>query len=103
MLVNTDDGDGEPVDLEQLNEEHIIQVDLDKMALLTLYACYQVYKAKQRAEEIYAYFSLSSFRHLHLEDMFYVGKENLQETEQFWRDWINLLKTKTGDTESRLL
>ncbi|WP_455502912.1 hypothetical protein [Blautia sp.] len=35
--------------------------------------------------------------------MFHAGRENLTETEQFWNDWISLLKTKNGDTESRLL
>lgn len=35
--------------------------------------------------------------------MFHAGRENLTETEQFWNDWISLLKTKSGDTESRLL
>lgn len=32
-----------------------------------------------------------------------VGRENLTGTEQFWDDWIALLKTKSGDTEGRLL
>lgn len=35
--------------------------------------------------------------------MFHVGRENLKDIEQFWIDWIALLKTKSGDKEARLL
>ena len=64
------------------------------LALLTLYADYQVLPAKERARDIYLYFSSSAFTKLHLEEMFHVGREELEETEQFWEDWIDLLKAK---------
>ena len=73
------------------------------LALLTLYADYQVLPAKERARDIYLYFSSSAFTKLHLEEMFHVGREELEETEQFWEDWIDLLKAKNGDIEPRLL
>lgn len=56
-----------------------------------------------RAEDLHLYFSFPAFRKLQIEDMFYVGRENLTGTEKFWEDWIALLKTKSGDTEGRLL
>ena len=56
------------------------------LALLTLYADYQVLPAKERARDIYLYFSSSAFTKLHLEEMFHVGREELEETEQFWED-----------------
>ena len=40
---------------------------------------------------------------LHIQDMFYVGRENLTGKEQFWNDWIALLQTKSGEVASRLL
>ena len=74
-----------------------------QLALLTLYVDYQMRVPEERAEDIYLYFSHYAFHDLHIEDMFHAGRENLTETEQFWNDWISLLKTKSGDTESRLL
>lgn len=49
------------------------------------------------------YFSHYTFKRLHIEDVFRVGRENLTETEKFWHDWIALLQTKSGEAEGRLL
>lgn len=43
----------DPVDLETLSEHKIIHTDLQQMALLTLYADYQVQEPQNRAEDIY--------------------------------------------------
>lgn len=93
----------DPADLEVLVEKEIVTADLKQLALLTLYVDYQMRVPEERAEDIYLYFSHYAFHDLHIEDMFHAGRENLTETEQFWNDWISLLKTKSGDTESRLL
>lgn len=104
MSVSTDsEFDDELVDLEKLVEEKIVNTDIKQVALLTLYADYQVQEPEKRAEDIYLYFSRYSFLELHIEDMFHVGRENLTETERFWKDWIALLKTKSGSAEGRLL
>ncbi|MDD3362757.1 MAG: hypothetical protein PHW34_13900 [Hespellia sp.] len=103
MAVMTDVEFVEPADLEKLIEEKIIREDIKQLALLTLYSNYQVKKPEERAEDAYLYFSCYAFKNLHIEDMFHVGRENLTGIEQFWRDWIRLLQTKNGDTESRLL
>lgn len=96
-------GECDPADLQDLAEHDIVKTDLKQLALLTLYAGYQVYDSDKRAEELYLYFSHRSFQNLHLEDMLHVGRENLTETEQFFADWIALLKTEEGDVEARLL
>lgn len=103
MSVSADSEYEDPVDLEMLEENNLIHTDMKHLALLTLYADYQVLPAKERARDIYLYFSSSAFTKLHLEEMFHVGREELKEREQFWEDWIDLLKTKNGDTEARLL
>jgi len=104
MAVSTDPEYGcDPVDLELLSENEIIHTDLEQLALLTLYADYQVQKPENRAEDIYLYFSIHTFRKLHIQDMFCAGREELDGTEQFWEDWIALLQTKSGEEESRLL
>ena len=104
MSVNADsEYESDPVDLEQLSEKKIIHTDLERLALLTLYADYQVQKPENRAEDIYLYFSIYTFRKLHIQDMFGIGREELDGTEQFWEDWIALLQTKSGEAESRLL
>lgn len=104
MSVSTDpEYECDPVDLELLSEKKIIHADLEQLALLTLYADYQVQKPENRAEDIYLYFSIYTFRKLHIQDMFCIGREELDGTEQFWKDWIALLQTKSGDAESRFL
>lgn len=104
MYVSTDsEYDAEPVDLEMLAEKDIIHTDMEQLALLTLYAAYQVTEADKRAEKIYAYFCYYTFRRLHIEDMFRMGRENLPGAGQFWQDWIALLKTKGGEAEGRFL
>ena len=85
------------------NREDIIHTDMEQLALLTLYADYQALEADKRAEDIYLYFSYPTFRKIHIEDMFHVGRENLAGIEQFWKDWIALLLTKRGEAEGRLL
>lgn len=93
----------EPVDLEMLLENQIISVDMKQLALLTLYAGYQVQQPEKRAENLFRYFEMYAFQQLHIEEMFHAGRENLADTEQFWRDWIALLQTKRGDVAARLL
>lgn len=104
MCVSTDlEFEDDPVDLELLAENEIIHTDLEQAALRTLYADYQVQGPENRAEDIYSYFSMLTFQKLHIQDMFCIGREELDGTEQFWEDWIALLQTKSGDAESRLL
>lgn len=104
MFVSTDsEYDGEPVNLEGLVDNEIISADLKQLALSALYAEYQVRDARDRAEALYSYFSLYPFKELHIEDVFCAGRENPEGTDQFWKDWIALLKTKSGSMESRLL
>lgn len=103
MEVQTDEEDGDALDLAMLSQENVIHADMQQLTLLTLYAVYQIRRPEERAEAVYSYFSYSPFHNLHIEDMFYAGRENLGETEQFWQDWISLLKTRNGETAGRLL
>ena len=103
MTVSTDNEYEDAVDLEMLAENNLIHTDMKHLALLTLYADYHILPVNKRAKEMYLYFQNSAFVGLHLEEMFHVGREELEDTEQFWNDWINLLKEKKGDTEARLL
>lgn len=103
MCVCGEEEYDDPVDLEMLIEKEIVHTDIKQLVLLTLYADYQVQEAANRAQDIYLYFSMYPFQKIHVEEMFHVGPENLNETEQFWKDWIALLKTKRGEVEGRLL
>lgn len=105
MSVSADSEFGNPdlVDLEMMEENNLIHTDMKHLALLTLYADYQALPINERAGDIYLYFSYSTFAKLHVEEMFHVGREELEDTDQFWKDWIDLLKDKNGDTEARLL
>ena len=102
-IVLTDEEYADPVNLEMLENEEIISADMERLALLTLYAVYQITETENRAELLYEYFKYYTFHTLHMEDMLYAGREKLPDIEQFWKDWIALLKTKSGDVETRLL
>lgn len=104
MCVSTDlEYEEYSVNLELLSENAIIHTDLEQLALRTLYTDYQIQEPENRAEDMYLYFSIYTFRKLHIQDMFCIGREELDGTEQFLEDWIALLQTKSGDAESRLL
>ncbi|MDO5425034.1 MAG: GNAT family N-acetyltransferase [Eubacteriales bacterium] len=103
MEVLADQEYSDPVDLETMAEQELLQTDLKQLALLTLYAEYQVLEPEKRAEGLYRYFSYGAFSKLHVEEMFRSGRENLKDTERFWKEWIALLKEKNGDVEARLL
>lgn len=104
MEVSTDpDCGSDPVDLESMSENQLIHTNLEQLALLTLYAEYQVQEPEKRAENLYLYFGKYPFQKLHIQDMFRAGRENLEGTEQFWKDWIALLQTKNGEAAGRLL
>ena len=103
MSVATDEEVEAVVDLAELEDHQLIHMDIERLALLTLYADYQTLPPEKRAEDLYRYFSIYIFSKLHMEDMFHVGRENLQDTGRFWSDWIGLLKGKSGDVETRLL
>ena len=103
MSVFTDNEFGDPVDIEVLEDNNLIHTDMKRLALLTLYADYQRLPPEKRAEDMYRFFSFSTFSEIHMEEIFHVGKEKLKDTERFWKDWIELLKSKNGDMEARLL
>lgn len=103
MSVFTDNEFKDPVDIEMLEDNNLIHTDMKRLALLTLYADYQGLPPEKRAEDMYLYFSFSTFSKIHMEEIFHVGRENLKDTERFWNDWIELLKSKKGDVEARLL
>lgn len=103
MSVSTDpEYESDSVDLKALSGNKIIHTDLEQLALLALYADYQVQEPENRAADIYLYFSMYTFQKLHIQDMFCAGREELEGAEQLWNDWIALLQTKSGEVESRL-
>lgn len=98
-----DDWDAMFVDIGQLKEENIIEIDLKKLALMVLYADYQVRDKEKRASDMYRYFNYDIFYNIHVEEMRHIGREELKDEKAFWEDWIELLSSKTGDLEARLL
>ena len=110
MIMNTevtvDDentGDYFTLTLDEMVKEKLVAIDLKKLALYVLYADYQRLKSEQRAKDMYEYFGYPYFQDIHVEDIFSIGTEELQNVDEFWSSWIQLLKQKEGDVEARLL
>ncbi|MCD7966251.1 MAG: hypothetical protein LUG90_10865 [Clostridiaceae bacterium] len=101
----TVENDWEPfsMGLQELQDEKIIFVNLENLALYVLYAAYQEAAPEERARVLYDYFSISFFKKIRLENMLSLGKEELENLPLFWEAWIGLLTEMPGDTAQRLL
>lgn len=101
MVVN--DCDEMFIELEEMEEENIVYIDLKEFMLMLLYATYQIQDKGNRGKSIYTYFEYPLFRDIHVEEVFKMGRESLNDEDEFWKDWIGLLETKKGSLETRLL
>lgn len=52
---------------------------------------------------MHGYFRYFLFREIHIQDIFMVGRQRLEEEEKFWDEWIQYLLTLESDMDSRLL
>lgn len=91
------------MNLQELQNEKLVDIDLNLLALSVLYAVYQAASPETRAQELYGYFSIPFFRNVKLEQMLSLGREELKGLPEFWDSWIKLLSSKGGDMEGRLL
>lgn len=98
-----DQCDGVMVGLEELVTSGTMKIDLKSMCLNTLYCDYQVREKKDRVEDLHTYFSYSVFKDIKIQDMFQVGRQQLDEEDVFWEQWIQYLLVSENNTDSRLL
>ncbi len=96
-------GDSFELDLEEMVNERLVGINLNILAQDVLYSNYQLHTAAQRASVLYSYFEYPYFMDIHIEDIFSVGREELRDTDMFFRSWIDLLMQQRGDVPSRLL
>jgi len=89
--------------VQKLAQEHLAALNLENLALYALYAAYQDSEPKERAKNLYVYFSIPFFGEIHVEDMLSLGREELQDQSAFWDSWIQLLSAQAGDIPARLL
>lgn len=79
-----------------------LDIDLKKIVLDTLYACYQVKKEAERADIMYEIWSNSGIHDLKLEDVMQHGDGGLQGFDQFLPEWIAYLGKKNSALAERL-
>ncbi len=103
ITAQDEGGDNLSFDFAELVKEDLLCLNLQKMALATLYACYQTQPAGQRAAAIYQYFAYPSFAKIKIEDILTVGREELEDQAEFFQAWITYLKQQSGDLAARLL
>lgn len=89
--------------LEELVTEDLLSIDLKETALNLMYATYQGYENKERAEALYGYLTWNMSKDLKLDDFFTVGPEELKEIDLFMEQWIYFLKDTLGDRAGDLL
>lgn len=110
LIMNTtvfaaadDSGDLIELSLEEIVEEGLVHINLTTVALDVLYSEYQVQPSKERAGSLYDYFIYSYFDEIHIEDIFSIGREELEDTDAFLQSWIDYLMQQKGETAARLL
>ena len=80
-----------PLEVEDFICCNEMDIDLKKIVLDTLYACYQVKKEAERADIMYEIWSNSGIHDLKLEDVMQHGDGGLQGFDQFLPEWISYL------------
>jgi hypothetical protein len=68
-----------------------------------LYSEYQLQPADDRANSLYLYFTYRYFKDIHIEDIFSIGREELRDTDMFFKSWIDFLMQQSGEVAARLL
>lgn len=103
QVMDDDGGDDFEISLTELKENNLININVDIVCLYAIYVTYQYSNESVRAKNIYEYFKNDNFKDISIEDSFKLGIDVLKETDKFLYDWINLLLTKPGNIEYRLL
>lgn len=103
QFLDDDGGDNYEISLAELKENNLININVDIVCLYAIYVTYQYSSETDRANNIYEYFKNASFRKISIEDSFRLGSEVMKNLDIFWDNWINLLLTKSGNVEYRLL
>lgn len=106
LSVYVDDengGDSFYLRFEEIKDEKLIGINLNVMSLDVLYSVYQSKAENERVNDMYSYFSYPYFKDIHIEDIFFVGREALKNTDKFWELWIDLLMRQSGELAARLL
>lgn len=102
-IYANDGGDGVTVGLQELVAEELLKLDLTSICLNTLYCDYQVQDRTKRVEDIHTYFRYPLFQKIQIQDMFQVGRQQLDDENDFWNEWIQYLLVSENNTDSRLL
>lgn len=100
---NSDSEETIELGLEELVDEKLVSLNLRKISLNLLYSKYQTSNGKDRAQAIYNYIKLNTYKNIKLEDFFIIGPEELVGIDTFLDEWIALLKGEDGDLAANLL
>lgn len=103
QFLDDDGGDNFEISLDELKENNLININVDIVCLYAIYVTYQYSSEVDRAKNIYEYFKNANFKEISIEDSFRLGSEVMKNLSIFWNNWINLLLTKSGNLEYRLL
>lgn len=103
QVLDDDGGDDFEISLHELEENHLVDINVNILCLYAIYTTYQCTSESNRAKYIYEYFKSDNFKNISIEDSFKLGTEILLDIDKFWNNWIVFLLTKSGDIEYRLL
>lgn len=95
--------DCEPMTLERLSEEELLDIDFDELSLNLIYAVYQSTQGEERIQKLYEYLSWSICGGITMTDVFAFGPEELPDMEGFMQQWHDYLQGIPGDRAAELL
>lgn len=102
QALNEDFGETLGLELVDMKVYDLINFDVQKLCLYSIYTTYQV--SNNKVKDIYSYFKYNyNFLNISIEDSFKLGVEKLIGLDEFYVEWIDFLSEVKGKVEQRLL
>lgn len=98
-----DEYDGSPLCVCDLFDYDLLKKGYDDFIKESLYITYAGNKPEARAERIYAMLNNLCFPNIKIENILQMGTEELHGTDEFIKDWIKLLGSKSDRAAERFI
>lgn len=102
-VSDMDTEDWNELEFEEVMDEILTTFNYKRIVLNSIYATYQITRGKERAESIYRYLTWDKCKDAKIEEIFFIGPEELKNIDSFMEEWISFLKDTDGDRAAELL
>lgn len=89
--------------VNELISNELMTNNLNTMAFIQLYSCYQLNETQSRIHKLYHYFQQRECNGIVLTDLFAFGPERIKDEAEFTKQWCAFLKEQEGNRAATLL